>query len=345
MIFDRSKYASTSLLLAASLSLAWLSSAPQASAQQVYELRASADTNLQTSRTLHLKEYLDEVEKRSKGRIKPTLYHSAQLFRDRDVGKALIQGSIEMAFPGSWTLSGIVPDLDFPGLPMFYGVTADQARKVVDGEVGKMINAQLETKLRSHVIGRWHELEPMHTYSTTKELKSFDSVKGMRVRHPGSAMQALQIAAKGATPVVVPWPDTALALTQGTVDALVSTHNTVVSGKLWEAGVKYAYEDYNSRMFQVMLVSQKFWDSLPADLQKLMTDTWEDMLPTFLARIRSDDDKMRAILTANGIKTSRPSDAEVAALRANLLSTQAETAKALNIDPKISEAMKKALQN
>ena len=102
-------------------------------AAQPFQMRASVDTNMTTSRTAHLAEYLAEVEKRSNGRIKPVLYHSAQLYPDRDVGKALLQGSVEMALPGSWTISGIVPDLDFPGLPSFFGISTANARKVVDG--------------------------------------------------------------------------------------------------------------------------------------------------------------------------------------------------------------------
>lgn len=309
-------------------------------AAQPYQMRASVDTNMTTSRTAHLAEYLAEVEKRSNGRIKPVLYHSAQLYPDRDVGKALIQGSVEMALPGSWTISGIVPDLDFPGLPSFFGISTENARKVVDGEVGRIINAQLEQKLRSHVVGRWHELEPLHTYATAKEIRSFEDMKGLRVRHPGSAMQALQIGQKGASPVVIPWPDVALALSQGTVDALVSTHNTVVSGKLWDSGVKYVFEDFNSRMFQVLLVNQTFWNGLPPDLKTLMTATWEEMLPVFLERIRTNEAQWQATLVKNGMTVHAPSADEVAKLRARLLPTEAAAVKELKVNPKISEIIR-----
>ncbi len=309
-------------------------------AAQPFQMRASVDTNMTTSRTAHLAEYLAEVEKRSNGRIKPVLYHSAQLYPDRDVGKALLQGSVEMALPGSWTISGIVPDLDFPGLPSFFGISTANARKVVDGEVGRMINAQLEQKLRSHVVGRWHELEPLHTYATVKEIRTFEDMKGLRVRHPGSAMQALQIGQKGASPVVIPWPDVALALSQGTVDALVSTHNTVVSGKLWDAGVKYVFEDFNSRMFQVLLVNQTLWNGLPPDLKTLMTATWEEMLPVFLERIRNNETTWQATLVKNGMTVHVPSADAVAKLRARLLPTEDAAVKELKVNPKISEIIK-----
>lgn len=309
--------------------------------QEVFELRVSVDTNMQTSRTRHLALYLDEVEKRSEGRVKPILYHSAQLFADRDVGKALIQGAIEMALPGSWTLSGIVSDLDFPGLPSFFGISTENARKVVDGEVGDIINAKLEKKLRSHVIGRWHELEPLHTYAVKKKIKSFSDMKGMRIRHPGSGMLELVISSKGATAVVVPWPDVALALTQGKIDGLVSTHNTVVSGKLWDSGVTHAFEDFNARMFQVLLINQEAWDGLPADMQKLMEDTWEDMLPGFLENIRGDDDAMREILVEHGFTVARPTQEELKEIQEALAPTEEDAVAKLKIDPRISAAIQK----
>ncbi len=331
------KHSLTAATLAAALTLGLGAWQPASAADEVYELKASVDTNMTTSRTAHLAEYLEEIEKRSNGRIKPELFHSAQLYRDRDVGKALAQGSVDLAFPGTWTLSGIVSDLDFPGLPSFFGISTDKARQVVDGEVGQMINEQLESKLRAHVVGRWHELEPLHTYATDKEILVFSDLEGLRVRHPGSAMQSLQISSKGATPVVIPWPDVALALTQGTVDALVSTHNTVASGKLWDSGVTYAFEDNNSRLYQVLLVNKAWWDGLPPDLQALMADTWEEMLPMFLDRIRGSEEKWRAVLAENGITVHAPSPEDIEQLRQQLAPREAEAVESLNVDPRISE--------
>jgi len=80
----------------------------------VYDLRVSVDTNMQTSRTAHLAKYLDEIKERSGGRLNPILYHSAQFYADRDVGKALAQSAVEMAMPVSWTLSAYRVGSGFP---------------------------------------------------------------------------------------------------------------------------------------------------------------------------------------------------------------------------------------
>ena len=156
-------------------------------------------------------------------------------------------------------------------------------------------------------------------------------------------MQSLIIGGKGATPIVVPWPDGALALSQGQGDGLVSTHSTVVSGKLRDSVVKYAFEDSSLRMYQMLLISQKAWDGLPGDLQVLMENTWEDMLPGFLEAVCTNDDEMRTILEENGITVSKPSAEDIAALYQSFAAeAEAEAGRTLKIDPLISDAIQKA---
>ena len=71
-------------------------------AQAVFKMRASVDTSPTHARTVAVADYLKELQERSGGRIQTELFSSAALFRDRDVAKALRQGAIEMAVPGSW---------------------------------------------------------------------------------------------------------------------------------------------------------------------------------------------------------------------------------------------------
>ena len=74
-------------------------------------LRCSLDTAPTHGRNIAVADYLAKLEKASDGAIKPELFASwIALFNDLDVAKALIQGQVEMALPGTWTLTGLVPD-------------------------------------------------------------------------------------------------------------------------------------------------------------------------------------------------------------------------------------------
>jgi TRAP-type transport system periplasmic protein len=68
-----------------------------ASAEAQFKMRASVDTSSTHGRTLAVGDYLKKLQEKSGGRIETELFHSGQLFRDRDVVKALRQGAVEMA--------------------------------------------------------------------------------------------------------------------------------------------------------------------------------------------------------------------------------------------------------
>jgi len=142
-------------LVVAALAITW---APALLAADPIKLRASLDTSATHGRTIAIDDYLKQVQQESGGRIQTELFHSGQLFKDANVAKALRQGGIEMAVPGTWVLTGFVPDADIVQLPVFYGQTIDAVHRVVDGPVGQTINKELEEKLEAKVLGNWFDL-------------------------------------------------------------------------------------------------------------------------------------------------------------------------------------------
>ncbi len=85
-------------------------------------LRCSLETTPSHMRNAIIRDYLGRIEAASGGRIKTQLFESGQLFPDLQVGKALLQGQVEMAAPGSWSLTGIVPDEISFSCPSFTAV-------------------------------------------------------------------------------------------------------------------------------------------------------------------------------------------------------------------------------
>jgi TRAP-type C4-dicarboxylate transport system substrate-binding protein len=213
-------------------------------ADQPLILRCSLETAPAHTRNAVVRDYLGGIEQASNGRIKTQLFESGQLFPDLQVGKALLQGQIEMAVPGSWSLTGIVPDADFLQLPVLYGREIDTLHRVVDGKSGQLLARQIEAQLRAHVIGSWLDLGFFNWYSTGKPLHSYGDLKGLKIRNNGGAGQAWRTQFMGAIPNTTPLPNVPLALSQGTFDGLITSHETVASGQFWEAGIRHALEDH-----------------------------------------------------------------------------------------------------
>ncbi|MBV9973784.1 MAG: TRAP transporter substrate-binding protein DctP [Hyphomicrobiales bacterium] len=296
-------------------------------------LRCSLDTAPSHGRNVSITDYLQKLEEASGGQIKGEVFPSGQLFPDLDVGKALIQGQIEMAAPGSFTITGIVPNADFLQLPILYGQPIETVHKIIDGKPGAVVNGDIAQKLRSRVIGPWLDLGFQNWYSATKPITSLADLKGLKIRNSGGAGQAWRARFVGAVPNTTAWPNVPLALSQGTFDALVSTNESLASAKLWDAGVKYGFEDHQFVAEYIPMVSLAFWEKLSPEQQKLMTDLWAQNVPTYRAKMAAAQAKARQTLEEHGVKFVDPTPQQTAAERQKMLVEQDELAKEIKVSP------------
>lgn len=304
-------------------------------AQQPLEIRVSIDTNLQHTRSKAIQMFADEVERRSDGGMAVELYHSAQLFNDKDVPRALRRGQIEMGAPGVWQLDAFVPEGGITMLPMFYGLPVDVTYAVVDGPVGEVINERIEESLGVKVIGPWTDLGFQHTYSTGKPIQSHDDLKGMKIRIPGGAINAFRIQAIGGNPQLVPWADVPLALQQGAVDGLITTNMSAASAKLWDAGVKHAFLDQQYFGQYVPMVGRSFWERLTPEQQQIITDSWAAIIDEARADADAGQEDAREELEEQGVTVVEPSQDELGKWRGRLTDTQADLVEEIGIDPEL----------
>jgi TRAP-type C4-dicarboxylate transport system substrate-binding protein len=304
-------------------------------ADEPLRLRCSLDTAPSHLRNVSIRDYLGKVEAASGGKIKTEMFESGQLYPDLEVGKALIQGQVEMAAPGSWTITGIVSDADCFQLPVLYGQPIDLIHRVIDGKPGQYLNTQIQQKLRSHVVGPYLDLGFQNWYSANKPVARLDDLKGMKIRNSGGAGQAWRARFLGAIPNTTAWPNVPLALSQGTFDGLVSSNESLVSAKLWDSGVKYALEDHQFTAEYIPLMSQVFWDKLAPDQQKMITDLWAQNIPAYRANMAAAQTKARATLEEHGVKFSDPSAEENAAERKRMMAEQDQVAKDIKITPEM----------
>ncbi|HEX3953857.1 MAG TPA: TRAP transporter substrate-binding protein DctP [Stellaceae bacterium] len=318
--------------------------APMAlAADAPFTMRVSLDTSASHPRTVSVTEYLKAVEAASNGRIKTEMFHSAQLYKDRDVAKALRQGNIEMAVPGSWVLSGFVSDADFFLLPALAGQSAELVHKITDGKVGEIINGELEKKLEVKVLGKWTDLGYNNEYSTSKPLNTFADFKGLKLRNAGGAGLSLRARFYGAIPNTTAWPDVPLALSQGTFDAFTSSDESVASAKLWDSGVKHEFTDHIYFAMYIPLISQSFYDKLPPDLQKIVVDTWVNNIGKYREAAAAAQKHGRQEDEEHGIHFVDPTEQALAEERQKLIGTENDVAKELHISADVLKALQAEL--
>ncbi len=305
---------------------------PQHAAQSQEKMRVSVDTNATHVRNKGAEMFAAELKKRTGNKIAIEIFPSAQLFRDRDIPKALRQNAIEMGIPGTWQLDGIEPNTAIQTLPMFYGVDADIVHKIIDGKLGQFLNKRMEERLKVKILGKWMDLGFQHFYSVSKPIAKYDDLKGMKIRFPGGTANAARIKVLGGAPTLIPWPDLPLALSQGVVDAVSTTHESAFTAKLWDSGLKYSFEDYQYFGQYVPMVSVDFWNKQPKEVQGALVAAWDAIIAEQRKMAAQAQIDAREVLIKNGIKMAGPSKAEIVAARKRLMAVQNDLVKEMKID-------------
>jgi TRAP-type C4-dicarboxylate transport system substrate-binding protein len=310
-----------------------------AAAEEPLLLRCSLETAPAHTRNAIVRDYLGKIESASRGKIKTQLFESGQLFPDLQVGKALLQGQIEMAVPGSFALTGIISDADFLQLPVLYGRPIEIVHRVVDGRPGQLLASQIEQRLNAHVIGPWLDLGFFNWYTTTKPLTSYGDLKGLKIRNNGGAGQAWRTQFMGAIPNTTPLPNVPLGLSQGAFDGLITSHETVASGQFWESGIRHAFEDHQFCGEYIPLLSVAFWQKLSPDLQQAFTELWRDNVAAYRTHMAAAQSRARELVQTHGIQIVVPSAEELAAMRRDMTANQEQVAKLSKISPEMVAAV------
>lgn len=305
-----------------------------------FHLRCSLDTSATHGRTIYVGEYLKQLEQASGGRIETELFHSGQLYRDRDIAKALRQGAVEMAAPGTWELTGFVPDTDAVWLPMFFGRAPDEVHRLTDGPAGQMIDAEVEKALAVKVIGTWFDLGHSNFYTLKKPIETGDDLKGLKIRVAGGTAQFLHVRFYGAVPDMTAWPDVPLALSQGLFDGLSTTNESFASAKLWDTGAKYGFSTHENLGQYIPMVTQRFWQKLPADLQTLMLDTWAKNNPRYRQAMDERQSNARKQMEEHGVKFVDPTPQQLDAIRAAMLAQTDDWARQMKISAPLLALLK-----
>lgn len=313
-------------------------------AAEVYKFKISLDTTMNHPRNQGVLKFMELVKKMSNGQLEPELFHSAQLYKDTHVCKALSLGTVEMAIPGIWQLESYDPNASITSLPMFYGQPSEKAETLVDGEWGAKVGESLGKKIGVKIPGGWYELGYNNHFFVSKDVRTLEDFKGQKIRYFGSAVNAERIKALGGSPMMISWADVPMALVQGTVDGVETTMKSADSAKLDEAGIKYAVEDHFMTSYYVPMISLKFWNKLPKDLQKTMIDAWQAqfMDQRILAR-KMQADAGEIMKKRSGLHIFKPDQATIAKWRKHIMPSQAPFVKKIGMDPELVELAKQAL--
>ncbi|AWB34451.1 TRAP transporter substrate-binding protein DctP [Orrella marina] len=315
--------------------------ATPASAQE--KLRIALDTNPVHVRNKGVDLFVEELKKRTGDHFAIEVYPSGQLFRDRDVPRALRQGALEMGVPGIWQLDASEPNAALVTLPMFYGVPADTVYNVMDGDLGTFLNRKFEERMRVKIPGKWMALGMQNTFGVSQPI-DYQTYKGKKIRYPSGTGNAARIDKLGGIGILVPWPDVPLAMSQGVMDGLLTTFESASSSKLMDSGMQYAFEDQNMFNQYVPMFSDSFWRKQPEDIKAAILDAWDVAATWQRAQAFKAQDHAKDTMVKAGLTVIVPTPEQIANARRELMTIQDQLIDSMKIDKEVAKTTLEALK-
>lgn len=327
-MFSRSGRVGAAALAAAALLFAELAAA------QPRELRLSVETPPSHARNLAAERWARAIERLSDGALTVRVFPSGQLYGSAGAIKALASGALDLSVQANSTLSSFEPNLSVVALPMFFGTTREQVRDILDGPLGEELYARLEPK-GILVPGRHFEYAPNNTaYTTRKPVRSYEDLQGLKLATPPSPLFVAMLRSMGAFPVATPRSETVIQLSQGQVDGLGSmTDLTISGGKLWDAGIRYAFRDIAGWGFYMPLVSRATWSGLSDSERDAIRRGWAEAEEWARAYTAEELERGVAANLEHGVVNFAPTPDEQRRMRERLIAEQDALVRQGRMDP------------
>ncbi len=212
------------------------------------------------------------LEELSAGKIDVQVYPSSQLYKDNAVLKAIRLNSVQMAAPSFSKFGKIVPQLALFDLPFIFR-DAKHLHDVQDGEVGQALKDKVTAK---GIVALNYWDNAFKQLSSNKNALTMPAdAQGQKFRIMSSKVLEAQFHAVGANPQMMPFSEVYSGLQQGVIDAAENPISNIYTKKFHEVQ-KYLTVSNHGYLGYLVVMSKKFWNSLPADLQANVTQAMNE---------------------------------------------------------------------
>jgi TRAP-type C4-dicarboxylate transport system substrate-binding protein len=242
-----------------------------------------------------------ELEKRSGGRLKVDIFPASQLMPITQEINGILSGQIHACY----TLNTIAATLDplwgFFEMPFVFNITPGDQKHLKDfvrsEQGGGALKASMEAKgIKVIAIAPTDMVGAL--INTKRPVTKMEDLAGLKMRTPGGKYLGQSLQRLGASPISMAFAEFSPALVQGTVDGTVTgilfTHDNRIRIK-YLSGVNLWYA------VLPVLMSKRFFDGLPADLQKTVLEVGRD-LEDFGFRVTEEEASKRLKLIEQDMK-------------------------------------------
>jgi tripartite ATP-independent transporter DctP family solute receptor len=245
------------LLLAAVTTSAW-----------AREFRA-ADTQSEDYPTVEALRYMGRlIAERSGDRHQIRVFHSRQLGEEKETIEQTRVGAIDLNRTNVAPIGAFVPAMNVLAMPFLFR-SIEHMQRVLDGPIGTAILDSFEPY--GFVGLTFYDSGARSIYNSVRPIRSITDMKGLRLRVQQSELMSDMIKALGADPIELPYGQVRTGLATKLIDGAENNWPSFVTTDHYKYAGYYTLTEHTMSP-EVLVMSQKAWDSLSAEDRKIFRE-------------------------------------------------------------------------
>ncbi|RBP96072.1 C4-dicarboxylate-binding protein DctP [Cytobacillus firmus] len=278
----------------------------KAEEKEEYVIKFAHVVSASTAKGKAAEKFKELLEERTDGQIKVEVFPDSQLGADREITEQMQSGTIQMNAPFTGVLPAFVKQFEVFDLPYLFK-DREHVKSAVNGKVGEIFNQHLE-KQGLRALGYW-DGGFKHLTNSKHTIQKPDDLDGLKMRVSQSPLLISQFQAMGAGGVSIDFAELYTALQTKTVDGQENPLSNIVSKKFYEVQ-DYLTLSSHGYMAYPLLMSEQFYQKLPADLQKAVDEVSAEVTDWQWEQSAADEEAYMKTLKESGIEITELTESD-----------------------------------
>ena len=209
------------------------------------------------------------VEQASGGRIEVEIYDSGALGGSVEGLQQCMQNVVQACVTGDGELSTLYSKLQVLSVPY---IVDDRVEfyNLLDSDFMQDLFAGMQDELGIRIVAASDNGGFRSISNNSHAIHSAEDLSGLKIRSMEVPAYQIMLESMGATATPIAWAELYTSLQTGVVDGEENAPTTILNGSLQEVQ-KYYTLDQHSMSSLVLAVNEGFYESLPEDLQEIVT--------------------------------------------------------------------------
>jgi tripartite ATP-independent transporter DctP family solute receptor len=249
-----------------------------------------------------------EVIEAKTDKIEVQIFPGGQLGAEQRAFQDVQNGIVQATVLASNNVSAFAPSMSVLDLPFLFR-SNDEFAKVVKEAAPDFTRAMVAES--GNMPLAWGVQGFRVIANSKKQVATIDDLSGLKIRVPNNAVMVSTFKAWGSDAVPMAFGELFGALQQKVIDGLEMTYISLASMKYYEV-IDHVTDVRYKLAINPMVISQDWFNKLPADLQKAVLEAGQETTDHAMAMAAQMDETGKKILAENGVALfGQPTDEDI----------------------------------